>query len=325
MTNPPVSRLETKVRCARVLLAALLTAWSAAPQMAAQPAAAGAPAAAATSPAADELKALVDRIGQKLRAGSRTAEALATELAEFGKLRDRHAAKDPAGAAQIVLMHAALYAEVLRDYERALALFQELQRDFPTTEVAREAAGSIAGLEKAAAAQRAKTGVVGKPAPALNFAWSTREGLKTLADLKGKVVVIDFWATWCGPCLTSFPQVRELTSHYEGLDVVVLGVTSVQGFVANLGSGRIDTKGDPKREMELMHEFIKAKNITWPVVFSEEPVFNEAYGVSGIPHMAIVAPDGTVRYNGLHPAAPHAEKTAKIDALLKEFGKKTRA
>ncbi len=280
---------------------------------------------AAEPPMNSELQALVEKIGGKLRSGAASAGALKGELEEFAALRKKFHGKEAEGGAAIAMMEAALYAEVLRDYPKAVELLQALQRDYPKSKEAEAAAQAMPGIERAASAQQAKTGVVGKPAPALTFTWSTREGLKTLADLKGKVVVIDFWATWCGPCLSSFPQVRELAAHYDGLDVVVLGVTSVQGFVANLRPGRIDTKGDPKREMELMREFITAKNITWPVVFSEQPVFNEEYGVSGIPHMAIVAPDGTVRHNGMHPAAPHAEKVEKIDALLKEFGKKTKA
>lgn len=278
----------------------------------------------APTPASD-LAALVKKVGEKIRAGDRSAEALAPELAEFEQLRAKYKGKNSGDVARIALMHAALYGEVIGDHEKAKVLLTEMKKDFDGTAEARQADGLIERLDQTAAAQKAKTGVVGKPAPALDFTWSTREGLKSLADLKGKVVVIDFWATWCGPCISSFPQVRELAAHYEGLDVVVLGVTSIQGFVANLGASRIDTKGDPKREMALMHDFIKAKNVTWPIVFSEQPVFNEAYGVSGIPHMAIVAPDGTVRHNGLHPASPHAEKVEKIDALLKEFGKKTKA
>lgn len=280
---------------------------------------------AAEPPPNPELQALVEKISGKLRSGARSADALKGELEEFAALRAKYQGKGAEGGAAIAMMEAALYAEVLRDFEKAAGLLRNLQRDYPNSKEAEAAAQALAGIDRAASAQRAKQGVIGKPAPALTFTWTTRDGLKTLADLKGKVVVIDFWATWCGPCLSSFPQVRELAAHYEGLDVVVLGVTSIQGFVANLQPGRIDTKGDPKREMELMREFITAKNITWPIVFSEQPVFNEEYGVSGIPHMAIVAPDGTVRHNGMHPAAPHAEKVEKIDALLKEFGKKTKA
>ena len=84
---------------------------------------------------------------------------------------------------------------------------------------------------------------------------------------------------------------------------------------------RIDTKDNPDKEFALTANFIKAKNMTWPVVFTEQRVFNPEYGVNGIPHMAIIAPDGTVRHNGLHPGMPHAETIEKVDALLKEFGK----
>ena len=278
----------------------------------------------ARADAASELKALVEQVGAKIRAGTRSAEDLAPELAAFAALRAKYRGEKTSDAARIVLMEAALYAEVIGDLEKARPLFAELKKEFPGLPEAEQADRVLASLEQAAEVKKARDALVGKPAPALTFQWSTREGLKSLAELKGKVVVLDFWATWCGPCITSFPQVRELTAHYEGLDVVVLGVTSIQGFVANLEPGRIDTKGDPKREMALMQDFIKAKTITWPIVFSDQPVFNQDYGVNGIPHMAIIAPDGTLRYNGIHPASPHPEKVQKIDAILKEFGKPTK-
>ena len=64
---------------------------------------------------------------------------------------------------------------------------------------------------------------------------------------------------------------------------------------------------------------MEAKNMTLAV--TDQRVFNPDDGVNGIPHKAIIAPDGNVRYNGLHPGMPHAEKIGIVDALLKEFGK----
>jgi thiol-disulfide isomerase/thioredoxin len=165
--------------------------------------------------------------------------------------------------------------------------------------------------------------LIDHPAPELTFTWSHTPGgteFASLADFKGKVVVLDFWATWCGPCIASFPNVKELQERYNGYDVVIVGVTSIQGFHIDPDQGRIDCTGDPKKEMDLMPSFITAKEVSWPVAFSEQEVFNPDFGVRGIPHVAIIDAEGKVRYNGLHPANPLVEKAAKIDALLKEAG-----
>lgn len=168
------------------------------------------------------------------------------------------------------------------------------------------------------AAARGK--LVGSPAPPLAFEWASVEGLRSLSDLKGKVVVLDFWATWCGPCVASIPNVRELAAHYAGFPVAVVGVTSVQGNHIDPDDGPIDTKGDPRKEHALMTGFIKKKDITWPIAFSTEEVFNPEYGVNGIPHVVILDAKGVVRHTDLHPSEPLAEKAKKIDALLKEAG-----
>jgi thiol-disulfide isomerase/thioredoxin len=287
----------------------------------AQNATPAAPAPAVATPTSD-LNALVLRIKAKIQAGQKTAEALASELAEFDALRAKYRDQKTDEVAQISFMEGALYIQILGDMDKGNALITQLKADFPGTKAAVNADRFLTSLENQAQAPQVQAALIGKAAPELHFKWSSRDDLKTLSALKGKVVVLDFWATWCGPCVGSFPQVRELVEHYKGADVVVVGVTSIQGHVSNLQAQPIDTKGDPAKEMALMQDFIKAKDMTWTVAFSEEEVFNSDYGIMGIPYMAIIAPDGTVRHAGLHPAMPLAEKTVKIDALLKEFGLK---
>jgi thiol-disulfide isomerase/thioredoxin len=302
------------------LLAAVLfllapAAWAA---TAAPPASIALPAA---SPTAD-LKALIARVQAKLQQGKETAADFAEEISAFDALLAKYSAQKTDEVAQILYAEASLYAQIFNDSEKALQLVRRIKSDFPDTKVAGEMDRLIAGLEAEAKAAQIQAALIGKPAPELHFKWSNVAGLKTLSALKGKVVILDFWATWCGPCVASFPNVRELAAHYQDLDVAIVGVTSLQGMVRGLTPDTIDTKDDPARELALMTDYIKAKEITWTVAFSEEEVFNSDYGIRGIPYIAIVAPDGTVRRTGLHPSMPAGEKYAMIDAILKEFGKK---
>ncbi len=165
----------------------------------------------------------------------------------------------------------------------------------------------------------AKGTLVGNVSPELTIEWSSDPAITSMADLKGRVVVIDFWATWCGPCIRSFPNVRDLVKHYEGYPVTVLGVTSIQGKHYPKGGSPIDCKDDPAKERSLMADLMKDHEMTWPVVFTKQNVFNPEYGVNGIPHVAILDPSGVVRFRGMHPASDAADKHAKIDGLLKEF------
>lgn len=167
--------------------------------------------------------------------------------------------------------------------------------------------------------------LIGGTAPELDFLWMSSGKAQKLSDLKGKVVVLDFWTTWCGPCVASFPNVRELQKRYKNSDVVILGVSSLQGRHVDRSSGKsqvVDTKGNPEEEFKLMKQFMKEMDITWTVAFSAQPVFNSEYGVNGIPHVVIIDTEGRVRYNNLRPYDAPFHEAEKIDALLQEAGLK---
>jgi len=86
----------------------------------------------------------------------------------------------------------------------------------------------------------------------------------TLSSLKGKVVVVNFWATWCPPCRKEMPDLQALFNEYESKGFVILAISDedkakVQGFIAQ-------------------------KNYTYPVLIDTGRKVNEAYGIEGIPH-----------------------------------------
>ena len=233
-------------------------------------------------------------------------------------------ATESTAAASLLSSYWDRVVQILPEGERRQAIRQQLV-DYLTVALARQPdAAADARLHAVIAAHLARLNgaeargqFYGRPAPELNFLWSSRADWKSLADLRGRVVVLDFWATWCAPCVAAFPEVANLVERYRGLDVEIVGLTSVQGTVSGLEAKAIDCRGDPEKELRLMADYIKAKNLTWPVVFSREPVLNPAYGVNGIPTTVVIAPDGTVRYKAIGYSG--AKLVGAIDAILSEF------
>lgn len=169
--------------------------------------------------------------------------------------------------------------------------------------------GQVALARDRIAGPAARGELIGRPAPPMKFLWASGKApLKSLSDLRGKVVVLDFWATWCVPCRAAFPKLKALQERY-GDRVVVLGVTSLKDEGKSPAAERI---ADESREMA---DFIRHNGMTWQVVFSEQNAFNPDYAVKGLPHVAILDAKGVVRHNGLR--IEDADFEAKIDDLLK--------
>lgn len=116
--------------------------------------------------------------------------------------------------------------------------------------------------------------LVNKPAP--SFDLETVDGTKfNLASQKGKVVVLDFWATWCGPCTMALPIITEVTSSLKDKDVVFLAVNI-------------------QETPEQIKEFLNKKNLKISVGLDSEGKVAEMYQVRGIPQTVIVGKDGNV-------------------------------
>ena len=197
--------------------------------------------------------------------------------------------------------------------KQVLSLYEKLAKETTTPSQKKRAEAQIAYLQSAFA-----TGtLVGNKAPELHFQWISNGKEKTLDDFKGKVVMLDFWATKCEPCVKSFPEMAKLQEHYRNSNVAIIGVTSVQGYFVDTPNGKVvNTENDPKKEMSLMPAYMKGMGINWRIAFTEEDVMNVEYGVLAIPHITLIDKEGKVRYNNI--TGTNEEKIKLIDSLLNE-------
>ncbi|HYD22785.1 MAG TPA: TlpA disulfide reductase family protein, partial [Flavipsychrobacter sp.] len=137
-------------------------------------------------------------------------------------------------------------------------------------------------------------------APAIDFTVADADGKKIkLSDLKGKVVYIDFWASWCGPCKAQFPHTKKIKEHFAGKDVVFVYVSIDEDEKAWAAAKE-------KHELTGLHTRING----WEAKLAEE------YGVRGVPSYFLVDRDGNFATDDT-PRPSNGEKLIEaIEALL---------
>jgi thiol-disulfide isomerase/thioredoxin len=133
----------------------------------------------------------------------------------------------------------------------------------------------------------------GSPAPEIIAETWVNSGALKLADLKGKAVLIDFWATWCSPCRKAIPSIVKVYNQYKDKGLVVIGFTRLYG-------GYSDDQGNkgkvpPDEEKKLIEAFVKRQNITYPIAIADTKTIFETYAVTGIPTLVLIDKQGNIK------------------------------
>jgi peroxiredoxin len=160
-----------------------------------------------------------------------------------------------------------------------------------------QVAATLAAL--LATAWPAVAGDAAQTAP--SFSLASRAGTQvSLADLKGQVVMINFWASWCGPCRQEFPALDQIYAKYKpmGFTLVAINVES--------------EKADAER-------FLEKTPASFPILFDPDNKVSGSYGVSAMPTTVLVDRQGRVRWqHRAYKPGDEAKYIEQIRAALRE-------
>jgi len=237
--------------------------------------------------ASAEFKVLEARIRTKLREGRTTEKDLAPELKEFETLLDGHQGEKTEAVADILLMQAKLYLQVFDNTEKATELVTRLQSDFSQTPQGQNAYRMLAAIRKQEEAKKIQASLV----PGAEFPDFFEQDLAgnplSLANYKGKVVLVEYWATWHGPFVQDLPSLMKIYDKYHSFGFEIIGVS-------------LD------HDQQKLMQFLKEKKMTWQQFFDGQGWENKLAvrcGVHRLPAAYLLNSEGKIIGKNLHGEA----------------------
>lgn len=217
-------------------------------------------------------------------------------------------ARDQPEVAQAIVTDLETRMEAVSDDRRLSGMVRSYERSLASYKRRIEAAIRMAKL-------------IGQKAPEFDVAaWVSEDGEPV--DLKGKVVLLDFWAIWCGPCIRTFPHLKHLQEEYGDQGFQVVGVTRYYNYTWDEEKerpvrGKRGEEGDPAAEHETIRKFLASHGLTHPsIVTPNETEMQTEYAVTGIPHAVVIDREGIVRLIKVGSGSANAEA---IEAKIKEL------
>jgi thiol-disulfide isomerase/thioredoxin len=152
----------------------------------------------------------------------------------------------------------------------------------------------------------------GEVAPEITIAKWVEQAPVQISGLRGRVVLLDFWATWCGPCLAAFPHLREWHEKYKDRGLVILGITKYYGH----GNRK---EMNPAEELVFIERFKKQYDLPYGLAVTDTDNNHRNYGVSAIPTAVLIDRHGIIRLITTGSGGGNeAEISAAIEKLIEE-------
>jgi len=227
-------------------------------------------------------EAAYEQVRLEIYAGAGTGALPVRRINEYIKLERKLKPEDPRGA--LVLWIA---SNEVRDDEAKLALENRILKEFPTSTQADRIRGG-----------RRRQTSIGKPFN-LQFKDAIKGTNVSINQLRGKVVVVEFWASWCSPCLADLPSLKGLYTKYRDSGVEFIGVS-------------LDNPAD-QGGLEALKKCVAEKGIPWPQYYqghAYDAEFSKSCGVFTLPTVFVIDPTGNV-YS--------TEARGKLDTIIPEL------
>jgi thiol-disulfide isomerase/thioredoxin len=244
---------------------------------------------------------LFTRINASLQQGNRTEASQADHLKEFDALLAKHKGETNDDVAEIAFMKAKLYLQIFQQTNTGIEMLKQVQRDFPNTAPATNVDLVLDSLKRGEEARKIQELLaVDTVCPDFNVKDLNGNPL-SIAGFKGKVVMLDFWATWCGPCMRELPNVVAVYEKYHDKGFEIIGISL-----------------DKEEARDKLAAFTKEHNMPWRQYFDGKYWTNDLavkYGIMAIPSTILLDGSGKIIAKNVGGAAlePAVKKALGIN------------